>query len=84
MPEPTINDVLVILARLEQKMEAVNTTLTKLEQTSDQHWKRLNQHEVDIELLKQRQGPRVHWTSFVAIVVGALGFIAAFVTWVVK
>jgi len=84
MPEPTINDVLVILARLEQKMEAVNTTLTKLEQTSDQHWKRLNQHEVDIELLKQRQGPRVHWSSLVAMIVGALGFIAAFVTWVVK
>ncbi len=65
-------------------MEAVNTTLTKLEQTSDQHWKRLNQHEVDIELLKQRQGPRVHWSSWVAVIVGALGFIAAFVTWVVK
>lgn len=84
MPEPTINDVLVILARLESKQDAMNQTLSKLEQTSDQHWKRLNQHEVDIELLKQRQGPRVHWSSLVAMIVGALGFIAAFVTWVVK
>lgn len=84
MPEPTINDVMVTLARLEEKQDAMNGKLDKLDTSVAQQWKKLSEHDVEIELLKQRQGPRVHWTSFVAIVVGALGFIAAFVTWVVK
>lgn len=84
MPEPTINDVLVILARLESKQDAMNEKLDKLENTSAHHWKKLSEHDVEIELLKQRQGPRVHFSSWIAMVVGSLGFIAAFVTWVVK
>jgi hypothetical protein len=95
MPEPTINDILVILARLESAVDSVNSKLDKLEEQTEkkfltvekqvgQHWQKLNDHEVSIQLLKERQGPRVHWSSWVAVIVGALGFIAAFVTWVVK
>lgn len=95
MAEPTIGDILVILARLEQKQDAMNEKLDKLEEQTEkkfmtvekqvgQHWQKLNEHEVAIQLLEQRQGPKVHWSSWVAVAVGTLGFIAAFVTWVVK
>ena len=84
MPEPTINDVLLILARLEQKMEAVTTGLAELKQTTESQWERLNKHEVDIELLKQRQGPKAHVTAWVSSGAALIASLAAFIIWVVK
>lgn len=79
-----MSDVLVAVGRLEEMMKNMNEKLDRLESTTDRHWKKLAEHDVEIELLKQRQGPRVHVTSWIAMIVGSLGFIAAFVTWVVK
>jgi len=84
MPEASTSDILVAVGRLEEMMKAMNDKLDRLENTTDRHWKKLAEHDVEIELLKQRQGPRVHFSSWIAMVVGSLGFIAAFVTWVVK
>lgn len=93
--EPTINDVLVILARLEQKQDSMNEKLDKLEEQTEkkfltvekqvgQHWQKLNEHEVAIQLLKDSQPPKTHWSVWITSAIGVLGFIAAFTLWVVR
>lgn len=84
MAEPTLNDVLVAIARLEAKQDAMMKQLDELSKTSDQHWKRINEIETKLALLEQRQGPRVHWTSIVGPILGIVALIAAYVTYIVK
>jgi predicted mannosyl-3-phosphoglycerate phosphatase (HAD superfamily) len=95
MTVETINAVLIAIARLEAKVDAINEKLDKLESQTDakfltvekqvgQHWQKLNDHEVEISLLRERQGPKAHWTVWAVSSIGVLGFIAAFVTYVVK
>lgn len=84
MPDVTLNDLLVAIRVVEAKQDAMMKQLDELSKTSDQHWKRINDIETKLALLEERQGPKVHFTTWVAMVVGTLGFIAAFVTWVVK
>ena len=75
--EPTLNDVLIAIARLEAKQDAMMKQLDDLSKTSDQHWKRINEIETKLALLEQRQGPRVHWVTWVVGIVAALGFVLA-------
>jgi len=84
MAEPTLNDVLIAIARLEAKQDAMMKQLDELSKTSDQHWKRINEIETKLALLEQRQGPRVHWTSIVGPILGIVALIAAYVTYIVK
>jgi septal ring factor EnvC (AmiA/AmiB activator) len=77
MAEPTLNDVLIAIARLEAKQDAMMKQLDDLSKTSDQHWKRINDIETKLALLEQRQGPRVHWVTWVVGIVAALGFVLA-------
>lgn len=84
MAEPTLNDVLVAIARLEAKQDAMMKQLDELSKTSDQHWKRINEIETKLALLEQRQGPRVHWTGVVGPLLGIVALIATYVTFIVK
>lgn len=84
MAEPTLNDVLVAIARLEAKQDAMMKQLDELSKTSDQHWKRINEIETKLALLEQRQGPRVHWTGVIGPLLGIVALIAAYVTYIVK
>lgn len=84
MAEPTLNDVLIAIARLEAKQDAMMKQLDELSKTSDQHWKRINEIETKLALLEQRQGPRVHWTSIIGPILGIVALIAAYVTYIVK
>ena len=84
MAEPTLNDVLVAIARLEAKQDAMMKQLDELSKTSDQHWKRINEIETKLALLEQRQGPRVHWTGIIGPILGIVALIAAYVTYIVK
>jgi septal ring factor EnvC (AmiA/AmiB activator) len=77
MAEPTLNDVLIAIARLEAKQDAMMKQLDDLSKTSDQHWKRINEIETKLAVLEQRQGPRVHWVTWVVAIVAALGFVLA-------
>jgi septal ring factor EnvC (AmiA/AmiB activator) len=77
MAEPTLNDVLIAIARLEAKQDAMMKQLDDLSKTSDQHWKRINDIETKLAVLEQRQGPRVHWVTWVVGIVAALGFVLA-------
>ena len=84
MAEATLNDVLVAIARLEAKQDAMMKQLDELSKTSDQHWKRINEIETKLALLEQRQGPRVHWTGIIGPILGIVALIAAYVTYIVK
>lgn len=84
MAEPTLNDVLIAIARLEAKQDAMMKQLDELSKTSDQHWKRINEIETKLALLEQRQGPRVHWTGIIGPILGIVALIAAYVTYIVK
>ena len=77
MADATLNDVLVAIARLEAKQDQMMKQLDDLSKTSDQHWKRINDIETKLALLEQRQGPRVHWVTWVVGIVAALGFVLA-------
>ena len=84
MADVTLNDLLVAIRVVEAKQDAMMKQLDELSKTSDQHWKRINDIETKIALIEERQGPKVHFTSWVAMALGVLAFVAAFVTYVVK
>ena len=84
MSEPTLNDILIALARLESKQDQMMEKLDRLEKTTDTHWKKISEIETKVALLEQRQGPRVHWTGIVGPILGIVALIAAYVTYIVK
>ena len=84
MAEATLNDVLVAIARLEAKQDAMMKQLDELSKTSDQHWKKIGELETKLALLEQRQGPKVHWTGIVGPILGIAALVAAYVTYIVK
>jgi len=61
-------EVLVAIGRIEEMVKAMNDKLDRLESTTDRHWKKISELETEIALLKERQGPKVHWMTVIAIV----------------
>ena len=84
MPEVTLQDIAIAIARMETKQDQMMKQLEELTKTTDQHWKRINDIETKIALLEQRQGPKIHWTGIVSPIIGIVALIAAYVTYVVK
>ena len=84
MADVTLNDILVELAKIETKQDAMLQKLDELSKVSDEHWKKINELNVKVQLLEQRQPPRVHPTVWILAAVAVLGFIASFVTFVTK
>lgn len=82
MADVTLNDILVAIARLEAKQDAMMKQLDDLSKTSDQHWKRINDIETKLALLEQRQGPTIHWLTWVIGAVAIMGFIASYVNFI--
>lgn len=70
--EPTLVDLMVALARLESKTDTVMKQLDELSKVSDQHWKRINDIENKLARLEERQGPKIHWITWI------IGFVALF------
>jgi hypothetical protein len=66
-----------ILARIEAKQDAMMEKLDRLEKTTDTHWKKIAELETKLAVLEQRQGPRVHWITWIVAIVAGLGFIMA-------
>jgi hypothetical protein len=52
MSEPTLNDILVAIARFEAKQDAMMEKLDRLEKTSDNHWKKISEIEAELAVLK--------------------------------
>jgi hypothetical protein len=73
MVAPTLGDILVALARLEAKQDAMMEKLDRLEKATDSHYKKIADLESKVAVLESQRGPRIHW---ITILVGILGLVA--------
>ena len=74
MVSPTLGDILVALARLEAKQDAMMEKLDRLEKATDSHYKRIADLEQKIAVLESQRGPRVHWVTILVGVIALVGF----------
>lgn len=76
MSEPTLNDVLVAIARFEAKQDAMMEKLDKLEKTTDTHWKKISEMEAELAVLKsQAASGKKPWGVILAVGVSVATFI---------
>jgi hypothetical protein len=86
MTQVTLSDLMAAIARLEAKTDAMNEKIDSLKVQTDKNfqevkaemdllWKYNREQQTDIALLKQRQGPRVHWVTILAGVAGVAAVI---------
>ena len=83
MPEQTVNDILVALARLETKLDTLGQQFQKVEADVERQWKKLADHDVELERLRSTQ-PKTPIATWLLVSIAVLGFIAAFVQYIVK
>ena len=74
MAAPTLGDVLVALARLEAKQDAMMSAIERLREETDVHWKKIADLESKIAVLESRSGPRVHWITILVGIIAVIGF----------
>lgn len=83
MNDETMTDVLVKLGRIEEILNVLLQKVDKLEaDTKDRFahadterermWKKLNAHDTEIQLIKDRQGPKVPVVSVLAIIASVI------------
>jgi hypothetical protein len=78
-------EVLVAIGRIEEMLKAMAEKLDKLEEQTEKKfalvdaererlWKKINTLDTELQLIRDRQGPKVHWLTVVAIIasVGAV------------
>lgn len=77
MSEPTLNDILVAIARFEAKQDAMMEKLDKLEKTTDTHWKKISEMEAELAVLKSQanSGGKKPWGVILAVGVSVATFI---------
>jgi hypothetical protein len=71
---PTLGDVLIALARLEAKQDAMMSAIERLREETDVHWKKIADLESKIAVLESQRGPRVHWVTILVGVIALVGF----------
>ena len=78
-------EVLVAIGRIEEMLKAMAEKLDKLEEQTEKKfalvdaererlWKKINTLDTELQLIRDRQGPKVHWLTIIAIIasVGAV------------
>lgn len=71
-------EVLVAIGRIEEMLKAMAEKLDKLEEQTEKKfalvdaererlWKKVNALDTEIQLVRDRQGPKVHFVSWIAI-----------------
>lgn len=77
MAEPTLNDILVAIARFEAKQDAMMEKLDRLEKTSDNHWKKISEIEAELAVLKAQSNSNTKkpWGVILAVGVSVATFI---------
>lgn len=79
MSEPTLNDILVAIARFEAKQDAMMEKLDRLEKTSDNHWKKISEIEAELAVLKAQANTPAEtkkpWGVILAVGVSVATFI---------
>jgi pyridoxal biosynthesis lyase PdxS len=77
MNDETSTELLVAVGRIEEMLRNMDEKLQKLQTSEDMQWRKLNQLETEIEVLKTRQGPRVPVVSWIAGLVAAAALLLA-------
>lgn len=83
MNENSNVEVLVAIGRIEEMLKSMAEKLDKLEEQTerkfalvdaerDRLWKKINAQDTEIQLLKDRQGPKVPMVSWIAIVASVI------------
>jgi hypothetical protein len=67
----------IAIARIESKLDAIMDKLDRLEKSSDQQWAKIARLETDLARLQERQGPKVHWVSWITGIVALAAFCIA-------
>jgi hypothetical protein len=77
-PQPNLELALAI-GRVEEGVKGLRDKLDTIGTDQKKHSDTLTRHEVDIQVLKSRQQPRLHWVTIlgviVAIVVSAIALL---------
>ena len=81
---PTLLDLMVALARLESKTDTMMKQLDELAKVSDQHWKRINEIETKLARLEERQGPKVHWITWLIGLVALFSGLTVLINYIVN
>lgn len=68
-------ELAVAIGRIEEMLKSMNDKLDKLETTTEKHWKIIAEHDTEIELLKQRQSPKIHWVTWLAASAAVASFV---------
>ena len=79
-PRPGDIELAVAIGRIEEMLKSMNEKLDKLDSASADHADVLRKHTVEIELLKQRQGPSVHWSTWVFVLTALTSLIISIYT----
>jgi pyridoxal biosynthesis lyase PdxS len=75
MNDETSTELLVAVGRIEEMLRNMDEKLQKLQTSEDMQWRKLNQLETEIEVLKTRQGPRVPLVSWIAGIVATVALL---------
>jgi len=67
----------VAIGRIEEGVKGLNEKVDGIVKQNAAHADTLTRHEVDIEILKARQAPRIHWLTIVVGIVAVAGFAIA-------
>ena len=78
--EPGITELAVAIGRIEEMLKNMDEKLSRLQDTATDHADILRKHTVEIELLKQRQGPRVHWSTWIFVLTALASLIISLYT----
>lgn len=73
----TYTELAVAIGRIEEGVKSVKEVVDGVANTQKTHGTTLTRHEVDIEILKSRQQPRVHWLTILVGIVAVAGFALA-------
>jgi hypothetical protein len=77
-------ELAVAIGRIEEMLKSMNEKLDRLDTTTVDHADILRKHTVEIELLKQRQGPRVHWSAWISAITALVSVAVTIIVLVVK
>lgn len=73
----TYTELAVAIGRIEEGVKSVKEVVDGVANTQKTHGDTLTRHEVDIEILKSRQQPRIHWITVIVGIVAIAAFALA-------
>jgi archaellum component FlaC len=82
--EDKITALTIAVGRIEEILKSMNDKLDKLENSIENHADVLRKHTVEIELLKSKQAPKVHWTAILSAIAAGVALVTSYIIFVIK